>query len=707
VHQVVAAAVGCRDESPHRTALLLRAAALLAERPRIAGFAGPPETAGLSIDRAIALLDKASEASGHSYLGSRPRCRYGLGRLLLNRYARAGHRADLERAISVLEEARTGFDPTPGDPFAAILPRTLAQAYRARGTDAHIWSRRARDAAKSVLSAHGRAVLLQSGARDGLAVARQVSGDMMRLVRWCVEDAQPSAAVEALELGRGLVLHTSTVSAAVPELLREANRPDLAEEWERGAAGTPSDAGSLAVGDGLRRRVLQALEGGGAERRLLSAPTPAVIARALRAIGADALVHLVPGGDGRPGYALTVTDAADVYSTELPDLNVRPGGAVDRYLLARSTAEKYASISRPPLDATGQQRSEYERRIKKKARVEAFWRKQLAVLCDWAGAAAMGRIVSETTFRVGGRPPRIVLAPAGALGAVPWHAARLGAPPGRRVCQDAVISFCSTARQFVDAAARTRLPLEGRQVLVVDPGGSATMQQEARALRAQFYPQSGVVGAINWHEAFDGPWTGPEPLPPTVEALAPYLPGRGATSAALLIANSHAVSAPQPMRSWLDLDARGDVRLTVEQLLAGTRARNPHASGGLVLLANCASDLTAAEHDEALTLATVFLAAGAASVVGSRWNVVDDHRTLAFMYMFHHFLNGRDEPSSPEAVGSPVDALRAAQLWMLDPARTMPAGLHDGAGLDSPAASARGDPFADLEVWAAFTHHGR
>jgi hypothetical protein len=64
------------------------------------------------------------------------------------------------------------------------------------------------------------------------------------------------------------------------------------------------------------------------------------------------------------------------------------------------------------------------------------------------------------------------------------------------------------------------------------------------------------------------------------------------------------------------------------------------------------------------------------------------------MFMFHHYLAG-----SP-----PADALRRAQLWMLDPDRmyppVMPQALRQGL-------SASDVDLTDTACWAAFTHQGR
>ena len=116
-------------------------------------------------------------------------------------------------------------------------------------------------------------------------------------------------------------------------------------------------------------------------------------------------------------------------------------------------------------------------------------------------------------------------------------------------------------------------------------------------------------------------------------------------------------------------------------------------SGGLVVLASCLSDVTEADFDEALTVATAFLSAGATGVVAARWSVADA-RTALFVTVFHHYLNG----GQPD----PARALRAAQLWMLDPGRVVPDGLPPVLGDEA------SDPgLTHPEAWAAFAYQGR
>jgi hypothetical protein len=299
-----------------------------------------------------------------------------------------------------------------------------------------------------------------------------------------------------------------------------------------------------------------------------------------------------------------------------------------------------------------------------------------------------------------GRLPRLVLAPVGPLGVVPWQSARVAGPDGPDFAiRLAVLSQCATARQLVEAAARRRLPWDGRHAFVVDPDGSSVMHEEARLIRTAFYPDATVAGALGWLAGRDGPWSGPAPVPATAQEVLPLLPGRPAAhgpGVAVCHVNCHAAPGATPAESRLDL-SRGH-RLAIADLLIAPR--DPRAPGGLVVLANCVSDLTLSAYDEGLTLTTALLSAGAASVVGSRWSVVDDRRTSALMYMFHHYLRGHGHAEHPSAAGSPADALRAAQLWMLDPDRVVPAALR-GVAVDTP-----GRPLASPRIWAAFAHHG-
>jgi CHAT domain-containing protein len=129
-------------------------------------------------------------------------------------------------------------------------------------------------------------------------------------------------------------------------------------------------------------------------------------------------------------------------------------------------------------------------------------------------------------------------------------------------------------------------------------------------------------------------------------------------------------------------------RLTAEDLVeaAGADLR-------LVVLAACRSQVSGRGHDEAFSLSTAFLAAGASSVIGSLWPVPDD-ATSVLMFLTHHYLRVEGLP--------PGQALRRAQFWILDSGRGMPPDMPR----DLAAQAARIDP-DDLTAWAGFTHLGR
>jgi CHAT domain-containing protein len=137
----------------------------------------------------------------------------------------------------------------------------------------------------------------------------------------------------------------------------------------------------------------------------------------------------------------------------------------------------------------------------------------------------------------------------------------------------------------------------------------------------------------------------------------------------------------------------GDQTLKVDAVLRQASGRPATAAGSLISLAACGTDLATGGLDEALTLATAFLAAGAATVVGTRWRIPDGP-SASMMFMFHHLMTSRGL--------SPRDALREAQLWMLAPDRKAPAEMPPFL-----ARSAGWAAFAEPIVWAAATHQGQ
>jgi hypothetical protein len=292
-----------------------------------------------------------------------------------------------------------------------------------------------------------------------------------------------------------------------------------------------------------------------------------------------------------------------------------------------------------------------------------------------------------------------VLVPGGELGLVPWHAARreVGGSP-RFACQDAIFCYAPSARQFVEASRRRPRPWPQAPVLIGDGDQSLHgAAAEIGYLYTAHYDGGKVFGAV--HETLGAGVPGARMARPG-DVLA-ALPGGGSPGASLLHFGCHGrVTVPvldASLRLGVD-EANREVAVSLRDILGQARtarATGAGAAGGLVVLAACLTDVTEADYDEALTLASAFLAAGGSGVIAARW-AVPDAATAVFMAAFHQFLNG--------SAADPAAALRDAQLWMLDPGREVPGDWPDELA-DSAAMLA--DTLAAAESWAAFTYQGR
>nr|BEK64144.1 hypothetical protein KPHV_13710 [Kitasatospora purpeofusca] len=668
--------------------------------------------------------------------------------LLLERYRHARRPADAAEALaaagSVRERMRQG-TPTR---LLAKVSGILAAVHRTRlGPEDR---RLGREFGLAGLRELAAATLLQASAEPALVLARDAASEAVTIAGWCIADREHEAgehgassgdthlraAVEALELGRGLVLHASTATTDVPDQLRTDGHHDLADAWlgvdigtaggSRSGAGpeerTPADpfdfdallglpgtlleslpgGADIPMPDDLRRRALTALAASPAGTALVSAPPVEEIARSLRAADADALVYLLPPADGRSGTALlvtaTATDGQDAtYGQDATD--GEHGGTVDVLPLTlvsssaldllhayrRAHRERQATLDDLP--------PRHPERIAARRR----WQGTLRELCDWAGTAVMRPLLRHPALRAAaarrapGAPPRLVLVPFGALGGVPWHAGLLssglrdGGRPVRAV-ERAVVSYAASARQFCEVVRRPRLPLAERPVIVGDPTRDLMFAEvEAEYLHTDHYPHGTLLGYVEDAEGAGTP----------AEVLA-ALPAPGRAGASVLHLACHALpSGRSPLDAYLALApdpgaGDGHGRLPVGDILRQALGRPPGSPGGLVVLDACVSDHTGEDLDEALTLSSAFLAAGATGAVGSRWEVSDE-MVCVLMYVLHGRLAAGDPPA---------EALRRAQLWALDPDRRLPP--------DAPPelhSLARRTPDA-LEVWAAFSYQG-
>ncbi|MFE9067390.1 CHAT domain-containing protein [Streptomyces violaceusniger] len=651
--------------------------------------------------------------------------RQGIGMALLTIHRSTGDHSDLEEAVGELEQARRELTERTSPAIRQKLLWELAEAYRLRD------DRERDDTGAAVATAHASLwvlaedVLLQLGAEHGLEVARAGASRGLLAAHWAAVDGRIEEAVASLENGRGLVLRAAAAAAGVPEQLAARGEAELAEQWRTAVRDLPPQAapsgGGLAPGIGggtpdevrsalarvraapgveipsrLRRRALDVLRrdsGAAPLRGLLGAPGIGELREGLRATGTDALVYLVPGQDTADGVAVLVPSAGEPTALALPGLGAPGREPLERYLDAGA---RRSAVSGHGMDAY--------------AEAHRHWEAALEGLCDWAGPAVLAPVLDALGVRgkdgspQHNTPVRPVLVPCGNLGAVPWHAARLPGPragarrPYTYACEDAVISYAASGGEFLRAARRGRVPAGERAVLVADPSGDLTWaQDEVSALRTAYYTTALLYG---WHQ------DAPENALGTPEDVLSHLPGGPAAPAvSLLHLVVHGLAGLRPTDSALHLagpdpedapepeGAPEPGRLTVTRILdvpAGERA----AAGPLIVLSACETDLSSRDHDEALTPTTALLARGATDVVGSRWKV-SDSASAALMVVFHHHLT--------VAGLAPPDALRAAQLWMLDHDRHPVPGL---TGLLLAETQSDTGGLARIVSWAGFIHQG-
>ncbi|MFB7850192.1 CHAT domain-containing protein [Streptomyces sp. NPDC056053] len=655
------------------------------------------------------------------------RARSAIGLALDAVYGMTGDPAVLDEMITELECTGEELEEASGGSAAAVGWQ-LADAYGRRAGHVGNDLVRAVECARRSLRTIADDVLLQQGVQHGLQVARTGASRALTAAGWAVRAGRPADAVACLEEGRALVLGAAAASATVADRLAERGEHELADQWRReaargsagpGAGGSRSELAEVVLGEAfgtpelpsaLRRRALELLRPAGGEGAPGRIPDASELVAAAGRAGIDALVYLLPGQGDADGSAVLLAPGREPWTLPLPGLSAGGRLPLDGYLDA---AARHATARR------GQQR----------------WEVALDELCAWAGEAVMGPVLDELGLweralaesglaggtPTAGAPPepvRLTLIACGNLGVVPWQAALLTVPPspgsvsapesaqetvpdGRpatvRACEVAVLSYAASGREFARSSGRDRLPTALGQALVCVPGWDLDgAEDEVLALADTYYPDAALYGSLMTREPVPAP---PEGTPDEVLALLGAGPGRdGAGRVALVHLACHGMAGPDPTASALELgwpeDAEPEAgRLTVTALLDTPFDRAEGAGGPLVVLSACETDLSARDHDEALTLTTALAHRLAADVVGSRWTVPDVASSV-LMTVFHDRL---------DAGLAPPDALRAAQRWMLAPPgrRAAVRGLTPELG----RAAAELDlsvPFA----WAAFIHQG-
>jgi CHAT domain-containing protein len=622
---------------------------------------------GRSADEAIESL-RAAVANAPPGDPHRPEYLMTLGYALCDRYEQFREPADLEESITTLVQSRS-LAGSPAHPHWANCSKTLSHAYRLAG-------RRKQSRAIGLDGLRGNvwSVLLQADPVAGTNAGRDAAEDAIDVARWCLEDDDVSAALTALEAGRGLMLFAATEHRAVTDRLVERGEISLAERW-RATIG-PGSVSRAPIE--LRQEVFGALAGFTRDTPipLLEPPGQPEIQRALRTLDLDALVYLMPGDNGSGAAVIVPAD-----------------GAARQVWLPRLHREHMPDLRRigPEAPARGDDG-------RRDASVRTM--RELDQVYTWAWQAVVAPVL-DSVPGTDGRPPRIALIPMRELALVPWHAARYPDldGPGYAV-EKAMFSYPLSARLLCEAAAAKPVLLNDMGLFVGDPdtGGHAVdlpaARAEALAIRDRYYPAATYVG-----RAADG---SPSPISPgrpedILNWLADpsggtvlHLACHGVVEPASGIGNPDPGGTGRTDSAYLLL-SRG-ARLAAERII-GTSTGGGGRPVGLVVLAACHSGVAArGGQDEAFSLAATFRVSGARTVISSQWSVPDGATSL-LMFMFHHELrSGR----------GPLEALHRAQLWMIardrQPPDTMPAALR--------AHLAHTDP-SDVDAWAGFIHIGR
>lgn len=609
------------------------------------------------------LADEASDFyEGLTVSSLRPRIRAMVATAMVE-LAGAGHAAVTADAVKWGELALADL-PGPEHVLWSLVTSNLASAIRLAGGDV----RRSRALGFDCLRGHAWRALLQSGTEEAISAAYGAAKMARMLAGWCAADGATDELVRALEAGRGLVLHAATTDRLVADQLCALGADELAEEWT-GSGGANAvqltavlSGASVEVPLELRGRVLRQLQKSDAGR-LLDPPDLDQISELLTEQGLSALVYLVPNLAEHPGMAVVVAPGQPIEVVPLPGLSVDEGSPVASYEQACEAVSSAGAVTDP-------------------AHLE--WRERLAELCEWAWQAAGERLWQLCGSRWPSQTPKLALVPVGQLARVPWHAARRSVGAGYRyLAEDVAISTAPSARLLCEVASRPAAASRSA-VIVANPSGDLPFAGvEAQAIHARFYPHSAYLGTVRGPE---GCWPAESGAGTAMEVLTHIEQGQAAHT--LHLACHASSDQAQPARSRLLLADHEELRI---HKLLGHR-RSERLLLDRIFLSACSTHLSGLDYDEAFSLSTAFLAAGACTVFGSMWDVSDGD-TSALMYMIHYYLS----------IGSrPIDALHLAQRWMLDQFRTIPAGMPPqlidrvfGADLTDPAA------------WAGFLHLGR
>lgn len=634
----------------------------------------PAEKIDAVIRRIRPLL--AGMANNHAL---RPNVLQGLGLALHRRYKVLRDPTDLAEMAEVFATVRElNPSPTSASPDLTEAMQSFA-SYEFGDRDT------ARRQMIESLQRIAWSVLLQADPVSATRAARRAASRAMDAAVRCLHDDAVTDAVAALDAGRGLVLLAATELRQVANRLDELGRSDLADAWR---AATGEDA-TKRVALELRKEVIVALHAADPAGPV-DPPSMSEIQTSLSTLDADALVYLVPGSANRQGVAVVVTATGGPSWTSLPALDYVSGGDLDRYLRAISVRGAADDCRTDPPPGGGRDLD---------ADPEGAFSGSLDRLCEWSWRAAVGPVldlVTRSTPATSRRVRRLVMIPMGDLARVPWHAARRP-DAGAYAIQECAVSYEVAARSLCESARRSAVPVSSLGFVLGDPdttdpstGRAAARalpaaRAEAFAVREAFYRAATYAGRRPDGTTGAG-GTGSR------DTLRSWLTSPQMSTGAMLHLACHGLTRSAAEHDSSCLILAGGERLPAEELLAlVSRRRKPI---GLVVLAACRSGVSTRGYDEVYSLGTAFVAAGVRTALSSQWSVPDDSTSL-LMFMFHHYLRAEG--------CRPWDALRRAQLWMLDPDREAPDTMPGQLRMRLDAGTDPADPVG----WAAFIHMGQ
>ncbi|MFE1366573.1 CHAT domain-containing protein [Streptomyces anulatus] len=531
-----------------------------------------------------------------------------------------------------------------------------------------------RELAQDVLAGRVWDVLVQSDPADAYRWAHRALDEAAEIATWFSADDLPEEAFASVESARGLAVHAAAGTDPVAARLAALGSEDLRGRWllarentalpARSGLHRELDAPPVARQDlrRLRAEVREILttrgRTGSSLADLLGQASVRDLAEKVRAVDADAAVHLVAGRGSRPGRALILHAAGDVTTLSLPYL-CEASGKLRRFALAHDLC----------LRSPGN-------------RAISEWTKALRGLYGWTWQAVVGPLLEHLSSRpelTDRSVPQLVLVPTGILGLIPWHTARRKAdgPGWRYAIEDASFSYAPSVGSLNSFGDRTPAQLDGGGLVVADPSGDLPHARlEGGDLHRWYYAKGPRLGRSG----------DPGALPATPRAvLGALLPDTTSEKPAVAHFACHARNCAPASESHLIL--AGGQQLTVGTLLRSIRPTGGR-EGPLVVLSGCATAVPGDRYDESLSLATAFASAGAAAIIGTLW-AVRDEAAAQLMTDFHHFLNLDGLPAA--------EALRQTQLRALARARRRTTG-------GSTAARTRAE---DPMRWGAFLHYGR